>query len=574
MSAYQSWSLNEKVGALFTQGFAGITKHQLALDKIHRWHASGLRVSPHFKRFMGYRDPKTGKYVSATQGDLSVDLDTQPLLHYRPDQAPMHVASAADYQALLRELYVENGDKNTILPLHFSFDQEGGESADFPFCGAALFPQPMGIAAAGGPEKAYEVALALGTMMRAIGLTWIHSPVLDINTEPRNPEVLTRAYGTDAETVAEYAIAACRGFKEAGVIATGKHFPGRGHSDVDAHFEVPVIEVDAETLWNRELLPYRRLIEADLLPSIMIAHSIYPAIDPDHVATASRKVITGLLREKMGFEGVITTDSITMGGMMNRYGLEESCVLALEAGCDLILQKQEEPAEDLDKCLEAVIKAIESGRIPEAEVDRKIERQIKLKQDYGLDTFHWHPEPDTVIRRQDFHTLSSDIAQKALRLARYDGESLPLSHESKRILVVEQLTHFRPNDIHAHPGILWKSMLEFNRSLSYYEADTNYSEADRDKLLKLIESFDTVVLTLYFSRGHQPGTRWIEPLLERTGKTFIVVTNQPFEWIAPKAAQNILLTYSSAAPSARAAASALFSDPGNLQMTSLIPSSK
>jgi beta-N-acetylhexosaminidase len=569
MTHPKDWTLREKAGALFTQGFAGIAKHQLALDKIHRWHASGLRVSPHFKRFMGYRDPKSGKYVSSTTEDLEVDLERQPLLHYRPDQVAISPATAPDYQALLRQMYEENGDRNSVFPLHFSFDQEGGESADFPFNGTALFPQPMGIAAAGGPEKAYEVALALGTMMRAIGLTWIHSPVLDINTEPRNPEVLTRAYGHDAESVAAYAIAACRGFKEAGIIATGKHFPGRGHSDVDAHFEVPVIDVDEETLWNRELLPYRKLIELDLLPSIMIAHSIYPAIDPDHVATASRKVITGLLRERMGFDGVITTDSITMGGMMNRYGLEESCVLALEAGCDLILQKQEEPAGDLDSCIEAVVKAIESGRIPEAEVDRKIERQVNLKKAYGLDDFQWHPAPDTVIRRPEYHQLSNELAENALRLARYDGQSLPLSRDSKRILVVEQLTHFRPNDIHAHPGMLWKSMLEFNRSLSYYEADTNYSEADRDKLLELIEPFDTIVITLYFSRGHQPGTRWIEPLLERTDKTFVLVTNQPFEWIAPKQAENILLTYSSAAPSARAAAAALFAEPVKLEKTKL-----
>ena len=565
MDGFRSWSLREKAGCLFTLGFAGIAKHQLAFDKIHRWHASGLRVSPHFKRFMGYRDPKTGKFISATGGDLAVNLEAQPLLHYRADLPPVHPGSAADYQSLLRDIYEENRDRNSTLPMHFSFDQEGGESADFPFCGTALFPQPMGIVAGGDPEKAYEVALALGTMMRAVGLTWIHSPVLDVNTEPRNPEVLTRAYGTDAETVAAYAIAACRGFKEAGIIATGKHFPGRGHSDVDAHFEVPVIDVDEETLWKRELLPYRRLIEQDLLPSIMIAHSIYPAIDPDHVATASRKIITGLLREKMGFSGVITTDSITMGGMMNRYGLEESCVLALEAGCDLILQKQEEPAEDLDKCIEAVVTAIESGRIPEAEVDRKIERQIKLKKAYGLDNFQWHPEPDTVIRRPEFHQLSNDLAKSALRLARYDGKSLPLSRESKRILVIEQLAHFRPNDIHAHPGILWKRMLEYNRSLSYYEADSNYSEADRNKLLKLIDSFDTIVITLYFSRGHRPGTRWIEPLFKHTHKTFIVVTNQPFEWIAPKTATNILLTYSSAAPSARAAAAALFGDPNELR---------
>jgi len=125
VASFENWTLPQKAGTLFTQGFAGIVKHQLALDKLHRWHASGLRVSPHFKRFMGYRDPKTGEYISSTTADLDPDLDKQPLLHYRPDQVAVHVASAHAYQSLLRDIYNENGHRNSMLPLHFSFDQEG-----------------------------------------------------------------------------------------------------------------------------------------------------------------------------------------------------------------------------------------------------------------------------------------------------------------------------------------------------------------------------------------------------------------------------------------------------------------
>ena len=130
----------------------------------------------------------------------------------------------------------------------------------------------------------------------------------------------------------EYSEQTCRGFKEGGIVATGKHFPGRGHSAVDAHFQLPTIEVGRDVMMQRELLPYKNLIAKGLLPCIMIAHSVFPAFDPDNISTVSKKVITGLLREELGFEGVVTTDSMTMGAIASTYGVANACAMALEAG--------------------------------------------------------------------------------------------------------------------------------------------------------------------------------------------------------------------------------------------------
>ncbi len=120
----------------------------------------------------------------------------------------------------------------------FSFDQEGGSSADFSFGNVTIFPKPMGLTATGDPALAYRCALAVAQQSRAVGFSWVHSPVLDVCSEPENPEIYTRAYSDDAKVVAQYAEQTCRGLKEGGLIATAKHFPGRGHSKTDAHFAV------------------------------------------------------------------------------------------------------------------------------------------------------------------------------------------------------------------------------------------------------------------------------------------------------------------------------------------------
>jgi beta-N-acetylhexosaminidase len=323
-------SEDQKIGALLTLGFTGTMVRPHIYDAIQKYHCGGLRLTPVARLFGSYVDPKSGKTV----------VDVTDTKGYKKEIAPP-LPTASQYAKILNDFQAAAAARPLSLPLHFSYDQEGGTSADFNFGGVNIFPKPMGIRATGDVNLAYAAARATARQSKAVGFSWIHSPVLDVNTEPMNPEIYTRAYSDIAEEVAEYAVKTCEGFKEEQFIATGKHFPGRGHSAVDAHFEMPVIKVDRDTMMSRELLPYRELIKRDLLPSIMIAHSIFPAFDDADIATVSKKILTGLLRDTLGFDGVITTDSMTMGGVALRYGVANACAMALEAGADLVLMKAE-----------------------------------------------------------------------------------------------------------------------------------------------------------------------------------------------------------------------------------------
>ena len=367
-------TLEQKVGACMTLAFTGVIPKKHTYDYITKYHCGGLRLTPVSRGSVGYVDPRGGSVVKKSFS--SIKYVNAPL------------CSASDYKAVLKEFQQLAKSRPLSIPLHFSFDQEGGMSSNFFFGGASIFPKPMGLRATNDPKMAYLVARANGEQCKAVGFNWMHSPVLDINSDPRNPEIYTRAYSDNAEEVALYAAETCRGYKDSGMITTGKHFPGRGDSAVDAHYNVPVIDVDEKTLWERELLPYRVLIEQDLLPSIMIAHSIFPAIDPDDIATVSKKVITELLREKLGFNGVITTDSMTMGGVSKRYGVANACALALEAGADIVLMKAENQL--VEETFNAIKDFVESGRIPEEELDNKVYRILNMKYNYGL--FHNYEE--------------------------------------------------------------------------------------------------------------------------------------------------------------------------------------
>ena len=213
-------------------------------------------------------------------------------------------------------------------------------------------------------------------------MTNIHSPVLDVNMDPNNPEINIRAYGDDPEIVAEYALASIKGYMDGGLVPTAKHFPGRGDSDVDAHYAVPTVAGDWKRLEKIELYPYRVMIENGI-PSIMFAHTTVPTIDPSmEISTVSKKIVTGLLREKLGFEGVISTDSITMGALMEKYGVGKSCALAIWAGCDLVLNKTEDEFRDQGFC--ELKRFVEDGKISEGQLNATVKRILTMKYNLGL----------------------------------------------------------------------------------------------------------------------------------------------------------------------------------------------
>lgn len=537
-------TLDEKIGALLTLGFAGTVARPHIYEFIEKYHCGGLRLSCDMRSFGSYVDPHSNKAV--------VSVERAGGVKYK-GAAP--VPTATQYKAVLDNLQTAARRRPHGIPLHFSFDQEGGSSADFCFGGVNLFPKPMGLAATGDPHLAYEVARAVARQSRAVGFNWLHSPVLDVCSEPQNPEIYTRAYSDDAGTVAAYAAESCRGFRDGGMIATGKHFPGRGHSNVDAHFQVPVIDVDRETLMHRELLPYRKLIAEELLPSIMIAHSIFPAIDPDNIATVSRKVITGLLREELGFTGVITTDSMTMGAIATRYGVANACALALEAGADLVLMKAEN--ELVGETVAAIRAFVEAGRLPD--LDDKVYRVLELKYRYGLfyDASDHGVLPEKVLADPAIHTLASTVARRSVLVARDNNGLLPLPQD-KRILVVEQKVK-EYNDAAWHSGILYEDCLAYSNNVNYLETAYTYDEEDRRRILAALPDADIVVFTSYFLRGTLSNRDFIEQVIAQSDKPVVVVSNTPFEEISvPRTAGTVVVTFATSPENIKVTAGVLF----------------
>lgn len=406
------------------------------------------------------------------------------------------------------------------------------------------------------PDMAYRIAKAVARQGKAVGFNWIHSPVLDVNSEPANPEIYTRAYSDDAGEVARYARETCRGLKEGKMIATGKHFPGRGHSDVDAHFQVPVIDVDKKTMEERELLPYKKLIAEGLLPSIMIAHSIFPAIDPEHIATVSKKVITGLLRQELGFEGVIATDSMTMGAIATRYGVANACAMSLEAGADLVLMKAENYL--VEEVIGTICSFVEQGRIPMEELDDKVYRILNLKYEYGL----FSPageggDPEKVIREEGIRGLARQAARRSILIARDEEKSIPVTGE--KILVAEQKVK-EYNDMQWHSGILFEACQRYHEGVDYLETSYAYDETDRRRIAQALTEYDTVIATSYFLRGKAKNRDfWEEQLAQHPDVRVIIVTNTPYEELSiPRNAKNVLLTFATSPENIRAAAAVLF----------------
>ncbi len=223
---------------------------------------------------------------------------------------------------------------DSALPILVCVDQEGGRVARF---GDPILrlPPMQTLAAAGDPQLTRDAARVLGQQLRAIGINLNFAPVLDVDTNPRNPVIGDRAFGRSTEVVIEHALAFADGLHDGGVLSCGKHFPGHGDTDLDSHLALPTLRHDRARLDAIELRPFRAA--AKRIPSVMTAHVVFQAVDPGIPATMSPAAIGKLLREDLGFEGAVFSDDLEMKAIAERYSIEEAGVLAVEAGCDLLL---------------------------------------------------------------------------------------------------------------------------------------------------------------------------------------------------------------------------------------------
>jgi beta-N-acetylhexosaminidase len=247
--------------------------------------------------------------------------------------------------------------------------------------GATRFPPLMALGAAGDEQLAYELGRITAQEGRAVGVHVTFSPVVDVNNNPNNPIINTRSYGEDPDLVARMASAHIRGIQDNGMIATAKHFPGHGDTGTDSHVNLPVITVTKARADTIELPPYQTAIRNNV-GAIMSAHIAFPALTGDSVpGTLNQKILTGLLRDELKYQGIIFTDAMDMGAIINTYGRTNASVMALKAGADVLLQPF---PQDVPAIIDAIVAAVEKGELSEARINEALRRMLNAKMRVGL----------------------------------------------------------------------------------------------------------------------------------------------------------------------------------------------
>jgi beta-N-acetylhexosaminidase len=284
-----------------------------------------------------------------------------------------NIADPAQVAALVREL---RAAAPADLPLLVSVDQEGGlvQRVRAP---ATVWPAMLSVGAAGDPVRTQAVGRALGAELAALGIGWDFAPVLDVHTNPANPVIGTRAFATTPEAVTAHALAFWRGLRAAGLVGCGKHFPGHGDTRVDSHHDLPVVDHDLERLRRVELAPFVAAIAAGA-EALMTAHVLYPALDPDRPATLSRRIATGLLRDELGFAGVLVSDDLGLKAVAERYSIEDIATGAIDAGVDHLIIREPETRQRAAHA--AIVAAAEASPDFRARVEQSAARVAELKR--------------------------------------------------------------------------------------------------------------------------------------------------------------------------------------------------
>ena len=407
---------------------------------------------------------------------------------------------------------------------------------------ATVFPSAMAIAATGRDQDAYDVAKITAQEARAVGIQINFSPVVDVNNNPSNPVINTRSFGEDPQRVARLSAEFVKGTQDGGAVSTAKHFPGHGDTDVDSHVGLPVVGASWNRLDTLELVPFRAAIKAGA-GMVMTAHIALPAVEGDSTtpATLAPRIITGVLRDSLKFRGVAITDAMTMEGVGKGYSVEESSVLAVKAGADIILKPS-----DPTKAIDAVLAAVERGEISRARIDSAARRVLELKVRTGV-AFNPIMDLDAlreVVGSPEHRAKAADIATRAITLLRDKESLLPLT--GRRVVVVGYMpeTELRAGKI---LGGDIRAALPGAQVLKISPAT---SVADLDSVTRQVKGADRVIVAAYVRRMEGSGrpavpphiAKWIDELARRE-KVIVVALGNPYLIRQFPSVSTYLLTY-------------------------------
>jgi beta-N-acetylhexosaminidase len=426
------------------------------------------------------------------------------------------------------------------IPLIVSVDAEYGLYHEVNE-GVSVFPTSSGIGACDSLEITRKVSEVIARESLAIGINMNQRPVADVNVNPLNPVIGVRAYGDDVDKVCDQVEASIIGAKSQGLITCAKHFPGHGDTQFDSHKELPIIDCDIEELKRVHLPPFLRAIKTGV-DSIMTAHIITPCIDPDFPGTLSYNVMQGLLRDEMGFDGVLITDGMTMAAIKDNYTIEYAAVKAINSGVDLILSSYRD-MDDHVLMYEAVLKAYRDGVISEERLNQSLRRVLKLKASRNWFESSRIGDIRGVLEvcGSDEHTkINEEALEKSMTLVKNE-DAIPLKPQD-RVLITGV------NDVHG----VGKALMDRGHMVMSYQLRTrrkdamgSWADEDLKNVLSLSDNADVVVVLTYTHQGSLPSEqqRLLEALKEKKAKIIVVALGLPYDAANSEGISAYLLTY-------------------------------
>jgi beta-N-acetylhexosaminidase len=376
------------------------------------------------------------------------------------------------------------------VPLLVSADLEWGPGTRLR--GATVLPINMALAAAGPSRYAYQAGRITALEARAAGIHMAFAPVADVNVNPENPVINTRAYGSDPAGVSDRVVAFIEGARSAGLMTVVKHFPGHGDTETDSHLALPVLDVDRFRLEDVELRPFRAAIQAGV-DGVMTAHLAVPILDPQpspRPATLSPPILTGLLRDDLGFGGLVITDALHMDGVKQQGRTGEVAVAAIAAGADILLIPPDEK-----EAIDAVVRAVRRGVLSEERLDRSVRRVLAAKALAGLNTERRVNVAAllTQVGRSDHEAWGRSAAERSLTLVRGVPRSLPLPFRDRSVLAVI----YDDRRGHRAGGELEAAMAERGARVSAVRLSRSSDQADFDHARRLAGGSDVVIFASY-----------------------------------------------------------------------------
>ncbi|MFD3623784.1 glycoside hydrolase family 3 protein [Streptomyces sp. DSM 116494] len=437
------------------------------------------------------------------------------------------------------------------LPVLISTDQEHGIVARVGEP-ATLFPGAMAVGAGGSRSDARALGRVAGRELRAMGIRQNYSPVADVNVNPANPVIGVRSFGSDPEAVSRLVAAEVKGYETSGVASTAKHFPGHGDTVTDSHDELPYIHHTREQWEELDAPPFRAAVAAGI-DSIMTAHIVVPALDgSEDPATLSRPILTGILREELGYDGVVVTDSLGMEGVRTKYGDDRVPVLALKAGVDQLLNPP-----SLDVAWNAVLDAVRGGELTEDRLDESILRVLRLKARLGLfeDPYVSHAGVDRTVGTRAHLATADRITERTTTLLVNEDGLLPLSRRRQPRLLVVGADPASPSGTTGPPtGVLAGALTELGFTATALSTGTAPSAAAVAKAVAAARDADAVIVGTYNVGATSSQKALVEQLLA-TGKPVVAVAiRNPYDVAHLPGVKAYLASYSWTDVELRAAA--------------------